>query len=531
MAAASMTIPAAAVPVRKPTNPWLIAATVPLATFMEILDTTIVNVSLAHIAGDLSAGTDESTWVLTSYLVSNAIVLPLAGWMSALIGRKNFYLFSVALFTVASACCGLAPSLGILIFFRIIQGLGGGGLQPVAQAILVDAFPPAKRAMAQAIYGITAIAAPVIGPTLGGWLTDNFSWRWVFLINIPVGIIAFVVNSRTVQDPPTMLRRKFSEMKMDYVGLGFLTLGLGSLQVVLDKGQNEDWFGSNFIVTFAVLAVIGLVALVVWELRQETPVVDLSLFKDRSYTLAVSAMLTLGFALYGSSTLLPIFTQQQLGYTSFQSGLVLCFGGLVVVMMMPLSATLLKFVDARFMVAIGLLVNGLSLIMMSHFNAQADFWTLAQARMVQGVGLAFLFVPLNTLAFGLVPKDKVNSASGLINLARNLGGSFGIAGVITLLARRSQAHQAMLVGHLTPGDPSYLEFLDRSRHLMESHGVSAADASKLSFGMLGRVVSQQASLLSFIDAFFLLGMTSIAVMPLVLLIRKPKPLAGPVSAH
>src|SRR6195256_5751075 len=335
MSSAALTADSSALP-RPAINPWVIALAVTLATFMEVLDTSIANVSLPHIAGSLSAGTDESTWVLTSYLVSNAIVLPLSGWISSIIGRKRFYMSCVAIFTVSSLLCGLAPNLGMLIFFRILQGAGGGGLQPSEQAILADTFPPAKRGMAFAVYGLAVVLAPAIGPTLGGWITDNFTWRWIFLLNIPVGILSLLLTSRLIQDPPHMKRKKLSETKIDYIGLGLVALGLGTLQVVLDKGQREDWFESHFILALTVISAVSLIFVIFWEWNHKDPIIDLHLFRERTFAAANFLMFMLGFALLGSTLLLPLFMQTLLGYTAERSGMALSPGGFAIMVMMPI---------------------------------------------------------------------------------------------------------------------------------------------------------------------------------------------------
>jgi DHA2 family multidrug resistance protein len=377
----AIAIPLPSAPALPRVNPWVIAVVVTMATFMEVLDTTIVNVSLPHIAGNLSAGVDESTWVLTSYLVSNAIVLPLSGWFSMLLGRKRFYITCVALFTLSSVLCGLASSLGMLVVFRVLQGLGGGGLQPTEQAILVDTFPPEKRGMSMAVYGVAVVAAPVIGPTMGGWITDNFSWRWIFFMNVPIGLLSMLLSSRLLSDPPHLAKRDRSvKLKIDYIGIILVSLGLGFLQVVLDKGQTEDWFGSNFIIICSTLAVAGLLAAVLWELRQKEPVVDLTLFKDRTFFVSTAIMFVLGFVLYGSSMLLPLFAQTLLGYTAMLSGMVLSPGGIVIMIMMPIVAMLLSRVQARFLIMTGLMIIGAATLWMSHFTLGVDFRTLVWAR-------------------------------------------------------------------------------------------------------------------------------------------------------
>lgn len=408
-------------------NPWVIAATVLLATFMEVLDSTIVNVSLPHIAGNLSASIEESTWVVTSYLVSNAVVLPLTGWFSTLFGRKRFYMVCVFLFTVSSFMCGLAPSLSLLIFFRILQGAGGGALQPISQAVLVESFPRHKMGMAMAMFGMGVVLAPIIGPTLGGWITDNYTWRWIFLINIPIGIVSLLLTSIFIFDPPFLVRKSLKQgLKIDYIGLGLICLGLGFLQVTLDKGQQEDWFGSNFIIVTVVLAVIGLIGAVVWELLQKEPMVDLRLLKNRNFGLATLTIFMVGFTLYGSTVLFPIYLQTLMGYTALLSGLVLSPGGLMVVLMMPIVGRLIQKVEARWLVVFGVTVVSLSLFHMAHFSLDIDFKTAMMARVWQSLGLAFLFVPISTVAFYYMPKAKINNATGIMNLARNMGGALAL---------------------------------------------------------------------------------------------------------
>src|SRR6202162_2649777 len=430
-------------------NPWAVALTVTIATFMEVLDTSIANVALPHIAGSLSAGQDESTWVLTSYLVSNAIVLPLSGWLSSIVGRKNFYMGCVALFTISSFLCGLAPNLTVLIIFRVLQGAGGGGLQPSEQAILADTFSPAKRGMAFAVYGIAVVTAPAIGPTLGGWITDNFSWRWIFFINIPVGILSILLTSRLIQDPPDFKRRKLSETKIDYVGLGFVALGLGALQIVLDKGQREDWFESHFIVILSIIGAASLIFVAWWEWTHKDPIIDLHLFRDRTFGISNLLMFMLGFALLGSTLLLPLFMQTMLGYTAQQSGMALMPGGFAIMLLLPLVGFLLSRYTPRWLLVFGLVVLSASLFNMTRFDLQIDFRTVVMAPVFQAVGMAFLFVPINTAAYAFLPREKNNAASGLMNLARNMGGSVGISVVTTMLDRRAQVHMTDLSRYLS----------------------------------------------------------------------------------
>jgi MFS transporter, DHA2 family, multidrug resistance protein len=507
-------------------NPWIIAMTVMLATFMEVLDTSVANVALPHIAGSLSSTVDEATWVLTSYLVSNAIVLPLSGWFSSLIGRKRFYMTCVTLFTLSSALCGLAPSLGMLIVFRVLQGIGGGALQPISQAILVESFPRHKQGMAMAVYGMGVVVAPVIGPTLGGWITDNYSWRWIFLINIPIGALSLVLTSMLIFDPPYLVRRALKGLKVDYLGLGLLSLGLASLEIMLDDGQKNDWWASNFIVGAGLMAVVALIGVVIWELRQKEPVVDFRMLSNRNFMLSTATMFLLGFVLYASTMLLPVFLQTLLGYTAMRSGLVLSPGGLVIAVSMPLVGFLLSKIEARWLVIFGLCVSAFGLFRMAHFDLGIDYRTAMMARVVQSAGLGFLFVPINTMAFATVPRQKMGSATGLINLARNIGGSSGIAIVTTILARRTQFHQARLVGRLTPFDPAYQQAMAGITHSLAAQGTATAQgmAPGIMYGML----QQQSAMLAFVDSFYVLGVIFLAVIPLMFFIKKVGPHKGPM---
>jgi len=498
-----------------------------LATFMEVLDTSVANVSLPHIAGNLSAGVDEATWVLTSYLVANAIILPMGAWFSMLIGRKRFYMICVTVFTVSSFLCGLAPSLGALIFFRILQGVGGGALQPISQAILVESFPREKHGMAMAVFGMGVVVAPVIGPTLGGWITDNYTWRWIFFINIPIGIVALLLTAVLVFDPPYLVRRGFRDgLKIDYTGLGLLALGLGSLEVVLDEGQRNDWFASHVIVAFALVTVVCLVAVVFWELRHEHPVIDFRILKERNYTLATASMLVLGFVLYGSTALLPLLLQTLLGYTALLSGLVLSPGGIVVCLCLPLVGLLLKRVEARWLVVFGVLVSAAGLVAMSRFNLYVDLRTAVEARIVQSTGLAFLFVPISVAAFRYIPRERTNYATGLFNLARNIGGSSGIAATVTLLARRAQYHQQVLAAHLTPYDAPYQAAVARSKDLLYARGASPPDAAAQAHGLIYGTLVRQANMLAFADAFWVMAVLFVVIVPLMFLMRKAKPARG-----
>jgi len=503
-----------------------------LATFMEVLDTSVANVSLPHIAGNLSASLDESTWVLTSYLVANAIILPMGGWFSMLLGRKRFYMICVALFTISSFLCGLAPSLEALIFFRVLQGIGGGALQPMAQAILVESFPREKHGMAMAVYGMGVVVAPVIGPTLGGWITDNYTWRWIFYINIPVGILSLVMTWLLVFDPPYLPRRRFGDgLKIDYAGFGLLALGLGALEVVMDEGQKEDWFASHFITTWTVIMAVCLVAVVFWELRQKEPVIDFHVLKDRNYALATLSMLVLGFVLYASTALMPMFLQSLVGYTAMLSGMVLSPGGLVVIVCLPMVGKLMRKIQARWLVIFGVFVCSGGLFLMSGFDLQIDFRTAVISRMVQSLGMAFLFVPISTTAFAYIPKERTNYATGLFNLARNIGGSSGIAMATTMLARRTQFHQSVLVSHLTPYDFRYRQVLEGMASAMRSGGSSAPDAAAKAQGMLYGTMLRQAGMLAFCDVFWMMGVLFLLVIPLMFMIRKTAPVRGPVAVE
>jgi len=513
-------------------NPWVIAVTVTLATFMEVLDTSIANVALPHIAGNLSAGQDESTWVLTSYLVSNAIVLPLSGWFSSLVGRKRFYMFCVALFTVSSFLCGLAPSLGVLVIFRILQGAGGGGLQPSEQAILNDTFALEKRGMAFAVYGVAVVVAPTIGPWLGGWITDNYSWRWIFYINVPVGILSLLLTSFLVSDPPYMKKSDVKQgFRIDYIGIGLISLGLGSMQIILDKGQREDWLSSRFIQVFFVLMLVGIIAGIIWEFREKHPVVDLRMLKDRNFAVSTLAMFFLGFVLYASTVLIPQFLQQMMGYTAELAGLALSPGGAVIMFMMPVVGILVSKVDTRILISFGCAVSAIALFVMAGWNLQIDYRHAVTARMLQAFGLAFLFIPINVAAFAYVPKEKTNMGTGIINLARNVGASVGIATVTTMLERRTQFHQAQLIEHVNPFSGAYHNFVNGVQFKLVAAGSSMAQAASRAADLAYNTVQRQAAMLAFIDDFKMLGVVFFAVIPFMLLLRKPKGKTGNVPVH
>jgi MFS transporter, DHA2 family, multidrug resistance protein len=517
-----------------PVNPWAIAFTVTIATFMEALDTSVANVALPHIAGNLSASTDEATWVLTSYLVSNAIILPLAAWLSQVMGRKRFYMSCVALFTVSSFLCGLAPSLGALIFFRILQGAGGGGLQPSEQAILADTFPPEKLGMSFAIYGMAVVLAPSIGPTLGGWITDNYSWRWVFYINVPVGIISLLLTNHFVRESDYQTdRQKQSHLRpsIDYIGIGLIALAIGCMQVVLDKGQEDDWFASHFILALSVISLTSLVALVIWELRQKNPVIELRLFKNSNFAAASLMMFVLGVAIYTATTLLPLFVQNLAGYTAELAGLVLSPGGLAVMVMMPIVGQLSAHVQARWLAAIGFLITGTALIHMTRIDLQANFTTYMLDYIYQRLGVAFLFIPINTLAYLNVPPGKNNQISSMINLFRNVGASVGVSIVATLTQRRAQIHQDTLSMHVSRFDPAYRDRLSGLTNQLMHAGMSTPDAARQAVGRLYTIVQTQASTEAYLDTLKIIGVMCLCMLPLMMLLKKNDPHAKRAMAH
>ncbi|MHB8419366.1 MAG: DHA2 family efflux MFS transporter permease subunit [Myxococcales bacterium] len=513
-------------------NPWVIAMTVTLATFMEVLDTSIANVSLPHIAGSLSATQEEATWVLTSYLVSNAIVLPLSGWLASKIGRKRFYMSCVAAFVTSSFLCGIAPSLGWLVFFRVLQGIGGGGLGPSEQSILIDTFPPQKRGMAFAVYGMAVVLAPAIGPTLGGYITDHMSWRWVFFINVPVGIVSLLLSHRIVQDPPYLKRLRERSGGVDYIGLSLIALGLGALEVVLDKGNEDDWFGSSFIVTFSIVAVVALAAFIIWELQQENPVVDIRLLGRRNFAVANVMMLVLGVTLLGSTVLLPLFLQTLMGYTAELAGMVLSPGGIVVILLLPLVGRLTGKVDLRVLIAFGFAVLSFSLFYMTrHLYLEIDFRTAMELRMFQSVGMAFLFVPINTLATLGLPREKSNAASGIINLFRNMGGDFGISLVSFLLLRRTAHHQSVLARTTVAGSPDWERRLSGAARGLAHMGSSTFAAQRQALGLLYGSLVRQAMTLAYLDILWIMAVFTLVMVPAVFLMKRVKATGGAAMAH
>jgi DHA2 family multidrug resistance protein len=516
---------------RPEVNKWLITIAVMAGTFMEIIDTTVVNVALPHMAGSLSAGVDEATWVLTAYLVSNAVVLPITGWLSSLFGRKRFLMICLSLFTITSMLCGSAPNLGSLIVFRIFQGIGGGALQPISQAILLESFPVQERGMAMAVWGIGVIFAPIVGPLLGGWITDNLTWRWAFYINLPIGIFSLIMTALFIFDPAYIKEQKAGSI--DYVGLGFLVVGLGALQVVLDKGEREDWFSSNFIVILTIASITALILLIYWELKTRHPVVDLRLFKERNYAAGVTIFFFFGFVLYGSIMLLPLYLQTIMGYDATLAGWALAFGGVGSLMVLPIVGRLTQVIDGRWLVGIGLFINAVAVYMMSNYNTQVDFFAAWFPRFIQGLGLGTTFVSLTTLTMSRISQEKMGNATGIFNLMRNLGGSFGIATATTLLARRSQLHQSRLVEHLTPLNLPFQVWQHRISEALPGLPPNWQWwQHKEPLGALYMEVHRQAQMLSFCDDYWFFTIVFLALLPLVFLMRRaPKEAEGPAMGH
>jgi len=505
-------------------NPWLIGVVVAVAAFMEVLDTSIANVALPYIGGNLGASTDQSTWVLTSYLVSNAVVLPISGWLASVLGRKRFFMTCLAIFTVSSLLCGFAPSLGAIILFRILQGAGGGGLQPMAQAILADTFPPEKRGLAFALYGVTVIVAPTIGPTLGGWITDNYTWRWIFFINLPIGILALFLVYRLIDDPPWAKRKAGAASRIDYVGMSLLVLGVGALQIMLDKGQEDDWFGSHFILTLAVLAVVGLVSLVVWEWFYKNPVIEVRLFRNLNFLAANGMMFILGLMLFASLVMMPLFLQSLLGYTAESAGLVLSGGGLLLLFMMPMIGVLSSKVQARYLIAFGWFALSIGMYYSSRqLNLGISFRSASMIRLVQVFGLGFLFVPINLASYVGMPTEKSSSVAGLVNFMRNIGSSVGTSMVTTVIARRAQFHQVHLVANVAPGQLSFSQAAEALTARIFASGVDAAGATRQAYAIIYRTVIVQATTLAYVDTYLVLAVMAATMFVLSFALRKNDP--------
>jgi DHA2 family multidrug resistance protein len=505
-------------------NPWWIALAVMLATFMEVLDTSIANVSLSHIAGSLSVSTDESTWVLTTYLISNAIVIPTTAWFGLRLGRKRFLLACVALFTLASFMCGVATSLPMLLLMRIVQGAGGGALQPIAQAIMLESFPKEKHGQAMGVYGLGVVVAPIIGPVLGGWITDNFSWRWVFFINVPVGIVAMMLMQNFIKDPPWM--RETRAPKLDAIGFGFMSLWLGCQEVLLDKGQEDDWFGSPFIVLMAALAVFGLAAFVTRVLTADRPFVDLRVMKVYNFSLGMFLMFFAGVTLYGLTAAIPLFLEGLMGYTALQSGLAMIPRGLGALVAMPLAGALVSRVQGRYLVAGGFLAFGLSSLALSRLSLDLTPGLLAIPLFFSGVSIGFMFVPLNTLALGSFKPEQIGNASGIFNLMRNVGGSVGISLVTTLVARSAQVQQVFLAARLTPYDAAVRASLASSA----AASAHSAAPQQTALGLMYRALVGQANLLAFLDNFRWFALLCVFCVAGALLFKKSQA-RGPVAVH
>ncbi|WP_439357693.1 DHA2 family efflux MFS transporter permease subunit [Bradyrhizobium sp. DASA03007] len=515
-------------------NPYLIAFVVSIATFMEVLDTTIANVALRHIAGGLAVGIDESTYVITSYLVANAVVLSISGWLSTVMGRKRFYMICVATFSVASLLCGSAWSLQSLVLFRILQGLGGGGMATSEQAILADSFPPQKRGQAFAIYGVAVVVAPVIGPTLGGWITDTYSWHWVFLINVPMGLISLFLVGTLVKEPSGAEEERAEllsrGLRVDYIGFLLVAIGLGALEFVLDEGQRNDWFGSNMILFFALLAAFCLLALIPWELMRDDPIVDIRLIGRRQFGSCFLVMLGTFAVLISTTQLLPQLLQTELGYTAMLAGLVLSPSGVVTMMLMPVAGRLVTIVQPKYLIMFGAATAALSMWHLTGLTGEITYGYAALARIYLAVALPFLFLPVTTASYDGLPPEKTNQASALINVARNIGGSMGVALAQTLLAQRQQFHQSRLIEHAAPSDLGYQQTIDAMTRYFQAQGSNASDAASQAIAWVGRTLQQQVDLLAYIDVFWMLAIVAVLMIPTAAVLR-PIDLSAPARGH
>lgn len=507
-------------------NPWLIAIVVTLAAFMEVLDTTIVNVALPHISGAMSASYDEATWTLTAYLVANGIVLPISGYFSKLLGRKRYFLICIAAFTVCSLMCGLATDLWQLIFFRILQGFFGGGLQPNQQSIILDTFPPEQRGKAFSISAIAIVVAPVVGPTLGGWITDNLTWRWVFLINVPIGVLTTFAVLQFVEDPPWEKKKDRKELGFDFTGIGLIALGLGCLQVFLDRGEDDDWFKSNFITTFAVLSVIGMVGAVYWLLYAKKPVVDLRVLKDKNFALGCICMAGFATVLYGSAVLIPQLAQQQLGYTATLAGLVLSPGAMLIVAIIPIVSRLMPIIQTRYFVGFGFFLLGVAMFYTHHLVPNIDFKTLTLMRSSQSVAIAFLFVPITTLAYLTLKTSENADASALFTMFRNVAGSIGISLATAAITERTQANLAYMSRNMTPLNPNYNDSLHRITQTLMDMGQTMAQATTTATGMMYKQFISQSTILAYLDVFTAVGIFSLCFVPLTFFFSPVKASGG-----
>lgn len=513
-------------------NPWVIALTVTMATFMEALDTSIANVAMQHIGGSLSASTDEATWVLTSYLVANAVVLPISGWLANRLGRKRFYMTCVALFTMTSLLCGLAPTLGVLVFFRVLQGAAGGGLQPSEQSILADTFPPHKRSMAFAVYGMAVVLAPVLGPTVGGWIVDNYSWRWIFFINIPVGLLSLYMTNRVVEDPPYVAEIRKRKEGVDYWGLGLLVVTIGALQTMLDKGQEDDWFSSRFITTCFVVSAIGIVLFVWRQLSVQHPILDLRLLTRRNVGTTMFVLFMVGVSLYSSTVLIPQFLQEIMGYSAEQAGMAVSSGGLVLMLLFPVAGALAPKFDPRKLVAMGFVITTFGLYRMTTINLNVSFGMAVSWRVVIAMGLPFLFIPINTLCYAGIPQEKYNEVSGFSALMRNLGGSVGISFVTTLLSRMGQRHLAMLNAHTAPGTSAFESMRQgMAGALHQRIGGAWTDAMYGASAQIYGMAMRQARLLAYVDVIWVMVAATAILVPLPFLMKRPKKTGATAPVH
>lgn len=508
-------------------NPWLIAVTVMLPTIMEVLDTSIVNVALPHMQGSFAATQDEITWVITSYLVANGIVIPMTGWLGRFFGRKSFLMGCVAIFTVSSFMCGISTSLSMIVLFRIVQGMSGGALQPISQAILLESFPPAERGMAMALWGVGIVTAPVVAPLLGGWITDNSTWRWVFYINIPIGFIALFMINLFVFDPSYARRQK---SRIDEWGIIFLAIAIGCLQIVLDKGQREDWFSSHLITTLTVLCIIGFIGLIIRELLIKDPVVDLRTFKDRTFASGTISMFLFGFGIYAIVSIIPLYAQNLLSYSAVKSGLVISPRGIGVMIVMFLVGWLLKKLDARWVLIMAMPFLIYSSIEFASLDLQTGFFNIAWPNFIQGIGLGFVFVPLATATMSNISQEKMGNATGIFNLARNIGGSIGIAITQTFLVRLAQAHQNYLVYNANPYNPTFRNMVENIKSGMIARGSDAWTATYQGLTVIYDMVQKQATMMAYIDIFWMVTAAYALMLPFIFLM-KPKKGGAPVSMH
>jgi DHA2 family multidrug resistance protein len=508
-------------------NPWLIAATVALAAFMEVLDTSIANVALPHIAGNLGASTDQGTWVLTSYLVANAIILPCGGWASSVIGRRNFFMLCIVIFTISSFLCGIAPTLPILLICRVLQGIGGGGLQPMAQAIMADSFEEKKRGQAFALYGLVAVLAPSIGPTIGGWITDNYSWRWIFYINIPVGILALILTQRLVQDPPWIKADRKNLLKLDYIGLAFLTLAMGGLQIMLDKGEENDWFASSFIRTFATMFVIGMTGLIWWEWRHKAPLMNIKLFKFKNFAICTLLMMLVGGVLNAATVLQPQFLQQLLGYTATNAGMALTAGGIALIIVMPLAGIATGKFAARNLAAVGFTFFAVAYYWVStHVTLDMSFGEASFLRVIQMMPIPFCFISITNAAYVGLPREASNQVSGIINFARNVGGSIFIAVTSALVTNRSLFHQSRLAEHMQSANQQYQQQSQTMAGYLNGAGVSGGTGLNMAHASIYEQLNQQAAAMGYMDVYRMLCWMSCIMVLFAFLLNKNRPGEG-----